>query len=159
LATGFSEPGHNPGSTAPHCLAQIPAIDGPRAAAGADQEGTRMSNQGWRQGTLRFLRDFGLAFALFWAVAYTSNSTHGRAHAVSAYDTWVIHRNLGDDARIWGPPSEAQFRVTREARAAHTRAMLLLGFGIAGLAALNLAFLRHLRRVYASPRRGVWRRD
>jgi hypothetical protein len=26
------------------------------------------------------------------------------------------------------------------------------------LAALNLAIWRHLRRAYASPRRGVWRR-
>jgi hypothetical protein len=38
-------------------------------------------------------------------------------------------------------------------------AVALLSLTFAGLLALNLAFWRHLRRAYASPRRGVWRRD
>ena len=38
------------------------------------------------------------------------------------------------------------------------KAFFVLSLTIAGMAAFNLAFLRHLRRVYASPRRGVWRR-
>ena len=36
--------------------------------------------------------------------------------------------------------------------------LILLSVAFAGLAACNLAFLRHLRRAYASPRRSVWRR-
>ena len=36
-------------------------------------------------------------------------------------------------------------------------AFLLLGGIFSALMALNLAFIRHLRREYASPRRGVWR--
>jgi hypothetical protein len=40
----------------------------------------------------------------------------------------------------------------------HGRTFLGLSLAIAGLGAFNLAFVRHLRRVYASPRRGVWRR-
>ena len=34
----------------------------------------------------------------------------------------------------------------------------LLSLAFALLVALNLAIWRHLRRAYASPRRGVWRR-
>jgi hypothetical protein len=43
--------------------------------------------------------------------------------------------------------------------ASHGKTFLVLSLTIAGMAAFNLAFLRHLRRVYASPRRGVWRRE
>ena len=34
---------------------------------------------------------------------------------------------------------------------------LLLGVAVVTLMGCNIAFLRHLRRVYASPRNGVWR--
>ena len=37
-------------------------------------------------------------------------------------------------------------------------AWVLLSLAFAALVACNLAFWRHLRRVYASPRRSVWRR-
>jgi hypothetical protein len=43
--------------------------------------------------------------------------------------------------------------------ASHGRLFILLSLIVAGVATFNLAFLRHLRRVYASPRRGVWRRE
>lgn len=38
-------------------------------------------------------------------------------------------------------------------------AIWLLGLSLSLFAALNLAFLRHLRRAYASPRRSGWRRS
>ena len=41
----------------------------------------------------------------------------------------------------------------------HGRTFVFLSLTVAATAALNLAFLRHLRRVYASQRRGVWRRE
>ena len=41
----------------------------------------------------------------------------------------------------------------------HGRTFLLLSLTVASIAALDLAILRHLRRVYASPRRSVWRRE
>jgi hypothetical protein len=44
------------------------------------------------------------------------------------------------------------------ASASHGRLFVALSLVVAGVAAINLAFLRHLRRAYASPRRGVWRR-
>ncbi len=37
-------------------------------------------------------------------------------------------------------------------------ALALLAVVFSSLVAFNLAFYRHLRRVYASPRRGAWRR-
>jgi hypothetical protein len=39
------------------------------------------------------------------------------------------------------------------------KTFLILSLTVATLATLDLAFLHHLRRAYASPRRGVWRRD
>ncbi|MBX9590465.1 MAG: hypothetical protein K2X43_14250 [Hyphomonadaceae bacterium] len=41
----------------------------------------------------------------------------------------------------------------------HGPTFVVLSLTVATMAALDLAFLRHLRRAYASPRRGVWRRD
>jgi hypothetical protein len=41
----------------------------------------------------------------------------------------------------------------------HGKTFLLFSFIVAAIATLDLAFLRHLRRAYASPRRGVWRRE
>jgi len=49
--------------------------------------------------------------------------------------------------------------ISLSTTAHHGRTFILLSLSVATTAALNLAFLRHLRRVYASPRRGVWRRD
>jgi hypothetical protein len=45
-----------------------------------------------------------------------------------------------------------------KAQSSPEQARLLLSIAFAALAALNLGFWRHLRRVYASPRRSVWRR-
>jgi hypothetical protein len=39
-----------------------------------------------------------------------------------------------------------------------TQGLLILGLVFSAMVAFNLAFLRHLRRVYASPRQGAWRR-
>jgi hypothetical protein len=39
-----------------------------------------------------------------------------------------------------------------------TQGLLIVGLVFSAMVALNLAFLRHLRRVYASPRQGAWRR-
>ena len=40
----------------------------------------------------------------------------------------------------------------------HGVTFLLFSLSVASITTLDLALLRHLRRVYASPRRGVWRR-
>jgi hypothetical protein len=48
--------------------------------------------------------------------------------------------------------------VSLLASAHHGKTFVLLTITVAAITACNLAFLRHLRRAYASPRRGVWRR-
>jgi hypothetical protein len=51
-------------------------------------------------------------------------------------------------------PSTRIVRTTEQ-----TQGLLILGLVFSAMVALNLAFLRHLRRVYASPRQGAWRRS
>jgi hypothetical protein len=110
-----------------------------------------------RTGLRRAGIDFALALALFWTLAFALSTHHTKAHAVPLHP--------GEQMR----PSEPE-RVTRlalftfEPRAKRFKqlderhSLGLLSLAFAFLAALNLAFWRHLRRVYASPRRGVWRR-
>jgi hypothetical protein len=50
-------------------------------------------------------------------------------------------------------PSTRIVRTTEQ-----THGLLIVGLVFSAMVALNLAFLRHLRRVYASPRQGAWRR-
>jgi hypothetical protein len=99
--------------------------------------------------TLRRLgADFVLAFVF-----------HTRAYAVSlrALPTETI---LSDSA----VSSPASFRTDQPNQAIHKaqtrpdQARLLLSVAFAAIVAFNLGFWRHLRRVYASPRRSVWRR-
>ena len=49
--------------------------------------------------------------------------------------------------------------ISLGAKVHHGKTFIFLSLTVAAMATLNLAFLRHLRRAYASPRRGVWRRD
>jgi hypothetical protein len=54
------------------------------------------------------------------------------------------------------PTFTTSTRVVRTTE--QTQGLLILGLVFSAMVALNLAFLRHLRRVYASPRQGAWRR-
>ena len=111
----------------------------------------------------RWITDFALAFVLFWVVASTFGGHHSRAYAVSLPD-------LAKQAILPAPASssaQAIFRSDRpetsgqifhKAQTNPEHARLLLSLAVAALAAINLGFWRHLRRVYASPRRSVWRR-
>ena len=54
-------------------------------------------------------------------------------------------------------PAQHTGAVTEIRQSDPNTAFLLLGGIFSALMALNLAFIRHLRREYASPRRGVWR--
>ena len=53
-------------------------------------------------------------------------------------------------------PAHSESGVTGLRQADRKSAFLLLGAIFSALMALNLAFIRHLRREYASPRRGAW---
>ncbi|MHA1179676.1 MAG: hypothetical protein ACTSSR_03005 [Alphaproteobacteria bacterium] len=54
-------------------------------------------------------------------------------------------------------PAQHTGAVTEIRQSDPNTAFLLLGGIFSALMALNLAFIRHLRREYASPRRGAWR--
>jgi len=108
----------------------------------------------------RGFADFALALALFWAVALTVSGNHSRAHAVPlpAIGRQAILLDVGtaDPARAAASPYAAESR--RKAQDGQQHALALLSIAFAALFACNLAFWRHLRRVYASPRRSTWRR-
>jgi hypothetical protein len=114
-------------------------------------------NRGFRRGFGRWLADFGVAFSLFWFGVLAFGGAQNHAHAVPL-PIGVIA--AGDhptpmNLHAWGRVAQVELR---ESRRDHTRTLALLSLAFAGLAASNLAFLRHLRRAYASPRRSVWRR-
>ena len=64
-------------------------------------------------------------------------------------------RSIADFAFVMG----LVWLLSMAAAIHHGRTFVVVSLSIAAMASLDLAFLRHLRRVYASPRRGVWRRD
>jgi hypothetical protein len=111
----------------------------------------------------RWVADFMLAFVLFWGAVLALGAAHSRAYAVPL--PVLGHETMTLDA---SPPSPASLRTNALNRPASPSihkpeatpeyARLLLSLAFATLAAINLGFWRHLRRVYASPRRRVWRR-
>ena len=107
------------------------------------------------------IADFAVAMVLFWAVTLYVHGAHNRAHAVGAPR---IGQETILNAAIPAPASWQAWAVTDQAPATRGRdfdqrqALALLSVAFASIVALNLAFWRHLRRVYASPRRRVWRR-
>jgi hypothetical protein len=123
---------------------------------------------------LRTLADALIGLVLFFAFAF----------AIGTYErTSVVTQRMGDILSVSsGAGDFLQFSlkdspliaaaVATAVPTSHSSAMsaglrhtprptafaLLAGI-FSALVAFNLAFLRHLRREYASPRRGAWRRD
>ena len=129
----------------------------------ADDEGIGMMlGAGKKVGLRRGAMDFALALILFWAIALSFDAGQSRAYAVSL--PTLAKEAIQPDSSVSTP---AAFRAERPAQAAQSihRAQtspelsrVLLSVAFAALFAINLGFWRHLRRVYASPRRSVWRR-
>ena len=138
-------------------------LDEGRVGGGTDKAGNygkgTMLDTGKRGSLRRLGADFALAFALFWAVALPLSAGHTRAYAVSL--PALAKEAIVPDAAVSSP---AGFRADQPSQAVHKaqtrpeQARLLLSVAFAAIIALNLGFWRHLRRVYASPRRSVWRR-
>jgi hypothetical protein len=107
-----------------------------------------------------WVADFALAFVLFWAAALALGGVHGRAYAVSlpALVREAIPAPASSASLRANGPSRTARQSALKAQKGPEHARLLLSLAFATLAALNLGFWRHLRRVYASPRRRVWRR-
>lgn len=109
----------------------------------------------------RWIGDFVLALVLFWIVALGVSGSDNRAHAVTL-------PSLSQETRLSAvaPLDRTSVRAAQSAQASRTpsaqtsreQALALLSVAFAAITALNLGFWRHLRRVYASPRRSVWRR-
>lgn len=110
----------------------------------------------------RALADFALALGLFWAVAMGVGGDHTRAHAVPLPQIGMeaLHPYAGasSPAVLRADDSRHAAASPLRAEASRGQALALLSLAFAAIVASNLAFLRHLRRVYASPRRSVWRR-
>lgn len=88
---------------------------------------------------LRRVRDFGIGLSVF-VVAYVLCAGDGAG--VPSASAFAGASEVVD----WGRPTDRRIAV------------LLFGLAFASIVAFNLALARHLRRVTASPRRGVWRR-
>jgi hypothetical protein len=122
----------------------------------------RLHHSGFVRGLGRWLADFSVALALFWFAVFSFGGSQNHAHAIPlptrASATAGVERPAALNVHSWGRSAQFELRVLRDSREDYTRSLTLLSAAFAGLVASNLAFLRHLRRVYASPRRGVWRR-
>jgi hypothetical protein len=88
--------------------------------------------------------DFVLAFALIWASVLPVEFARSRAHAEGLVHTAAVH--AAADARV-ARGEDGELGPT-------AASYLLLSLAAAAVAAFDLAFWRHLRRAYASPRRG-----
>jgi hypothetical protein len=165
----------------PHCRlkpAQLPCMIGvdegqagagsptkPTTAGNREMHGSGRSGKSGSRSAARELRrglaDFVLALALFWGVVLAVGGSDNRAHAISLP---IIAKETILDA---GAPGLAGLQAAESRHAVHSfskseasreQALMLLSLAFAAIVACNLAFWRHLRRVYASPRRSVWRR-
>jgi len=101
--------------------------------------------------------DFLLALTLFWLLTFALSTHDGKAHAVPLYAYDQVQQAAPERvnrlALVTFEP-----RASRPSLPSERQSLGLLSLAFALLAALNLAIWRHLRRAYASPRRGVWRR-
>jgi hypothetical protein len=118
-------------------------------------------------GARRWVGDFALAFILFWAVVLLLDAGQSRAYAVSlpvlvreaiTLDVAPSRPASLQPDRPGSPAGHDLYNAQPGAQPGPEQARLLLSLAFATLAAVNLGFCRHLRRVYASPRRSVWRR-
>jgi hypothetical protein len=102
-----------------------------------------------RHSPYRIARDFVLgifvyALLLTGATLLPQKDAGGRSHVFATSAHASVH------AVVAGPAAEATKAANRDQGS--REATFILGLAFASLTALNLAFLRHLRRVYASPR-------
>jgi hypothetical protein len=120
------------------------------------------ASRGGKRELARGLADFAAALALFWLAVFAISGSDIRAHAITlpARASEAILPEAATPSRIRADAAESRRLVhgTAKAEAGREQALLLLSLAFAAILACNLAFWRHLRRVYASPRRSVWRR-
>ena len=111
----------------------------------------------------RMVRDFLTGLALFVAIfgvvtfsplSNDSNPTFSGAALAGQFTMPTeAHGLISAGFKPNFTPSTRMYRTPEQ-----TQGLLIVGLAFSIMVALNLAFLRHLRRVYASPRQGAWRR-
>ena len=120
-----------------------------------------MRGAGNNYGLRRGITDFALAFILFWGMSLYMGAAHSPAHASLLPKRSALPQTQQAPATSAGyrfdHPLQPELHAYKAATNPH-HARLLLSLALAGIVAVNLGFWRHLRRVYASPRRSVWRR-
>ena len=106
------------------------------------------------------LRDFLVGLAVFAAlcVPFSGQTAMSSAIASDAVVSQAIEASsptgvVADNARV-----AALIRLPVASPGPHTSTLVILGLTFAVMFTFNLAISRHLRRVYASPRRSAWRR-
>lgn len=119
-----------------------------------------MARRGKAGGLRRSLIEFALALTVFWVFAFGANWGGSRAFAVTLP---VLSLQAPGPVERMATPASLQAVVTggfdvRKPRISQRHALMLFSIALAAIMAANLAFWRHLRRAYASPRRTVWRR-
>jgi hypothetical protein len=129
----------------------------------ADDEGIAMMWGAGRTGGLRRgATDFTLALVLFWAIALLFDAGQSRAYAVSlpalAKEAIQPSPSLSRPATLRAEQPLQAAQIVHRPQTSPELSRFLLSLAFAALVAINLGFWRHLRRVYASPRRRVWRR-
>jgi hypothetical protein len=116
-----------------------------------------------RAGLRLIVLDFLLAFVLIWGTVLIVGVARSRAHAEVLPRIEAVVRSIAGrqeanpaagETTLPEMGSYTQYRVDATGVATY----LLLSLWVSMLAALDLGFWRHLRRAYASPRRGTWRR-
>lgn len=116
----------------------------------------RGTSGGWR----RSLGEFTIALVVFWMVALGANWGDSRAFAVTlpvlSSKATVTRERLSTPAGLQAVRPGGL--GIRKSHISQRHALLLFSIALAAIVAFNLAFWRHLRRAYASPRRSVWRR-
>jgi hypothetical protein len=120
-----------------------------------------------RAGVRLIVIDFLLAFTLIWATVFTVGVARSCAHAEVLPRIEAVVRSIAGRQEA-GPAASLTMRETGlpgTGSYTHDRAgttgvatYVLLSLWVSALAALDLGLWRHLRRAYASPRRGTWRR-
>jgi hypothetical protein len=118
---------------------------------------------GARAGLRLILIDFLLAFALIWGTVFTVAFARSRAHAAGAPGLGAVvgaiaGREGGLSAGVTAPGApvpQPRSYTGGPVGATAVATYLLLSLSVAALAALDLAFWRHLRHAYSSPERAA----
>jgi hypothetical protein len=132
-------------------MAILRSIPAPSLSERVDGGIAGMFGRARRTGMREMAIDFVLVFALIWGSAFAVAFARSRAHAEGLRPAAVARTATTDRARARTADAYHSSDLTAASQAS---SYVVLSLAVAAVAALDLAFWRHLRRAYASPRRG-----